>query len=183
MACGPPSRGPRAVVAEPRPPVRRVGPGRLLLRLDPQERRILASLVAELRGELEDPESAEPAGALARLYPPAFPDDPDAEAAYADLVLADLVETRRDRAAVMAATIDAVELDDAEAAAWLGTLNDLRLVLGASLNIEDGDEGTTRDPEDPDGMRVAVFSYLGWLVAVFVDALADSLPRVPDEVA
>ena len=76
-----------------------------------------------------------------------------------------------------------VELDDAEAAAWLGTLNDLRLVLGASLDIEDGDEATTRDPEDPDGMREAVFAYLGWLVAVFVDALADSLPRVPDEVA
>ena len=32
-------------------------------------------------------------------------------------------------------------------------------------------------------MREAVFAYLGWLVAAFVDALADALPRVPDEVA
>ena len=165
------------------PPVRRAGPGRLVLRLDPHERRILASLVAELRGELEDPESAVPAGALARLYPPAFPDDPDAEAAYADLVLADLVDTRRDRVAVVEATLDAEDLDDAQAAAWLGTLNDLRLVLGSSLGIEDGDEPTTRDPDDPDAMREAVFAYLGWLVAAFVDALADALPRVPDEVA
>ena len=39
------------------------------------------------------------------------------------------------------------------------------------------------DPDDPDAMREAVFAYLGWLVAAFVDALADSLPRVPDEVA
>ena len=38
------------------------------------------------------------------------------------------------------------------------------------------------DPEDPDGIREAVFAYLGWLVAAFVDALADALPRVPDEV-
>jgi len=176
-------------VAEPGPPVRRIGPGRLLLRLDPQERRILASLVAELRSELEDPESAEPAGALARLYPPAFPDNPDAEAAYADLVHADLVETRSDRAAVVAATLDAVELDDAEAAAWLGTLNDLRLVLGSQLdldieNADDGD-GDRADEGEPgaDAMRRAVFDYLGWLVASFTDALATGLPVVPDEAA
>lgn len=165
------------------PPVRRVGPGRLVLRLDPHERRILASLVAELHAELEDPESAATGGSLARLYPPAFPDDPEAEAAYADLVLADLVDTRRDRVAVVEATLDAQDLDDAQAAAWLGTLNDLRLVLGSSLGIEDGDDARTPDPDDPDAMREAVFAYLGWLVAAFVDALADALPRVPDEVA
>jgi hypothetical protein len=165
------------------PPVRRVGPGRLVLRLDPHERRILASLVAELHAELEDPESAATGGSLARLYPPAFPDDPEAEAAYADLVLADLVDTRRDRVAVVEATLDAQDLDDAQAAAWLGTLNDLRLVLGSSLGIEDGDDARTPGPDDPDAMREAVFAYLGWLVAAFVDALADALPRVPDEVA
>ena len=172
---------------DPGPPVRRAGPGRIVLRLDPHERRILSSLVAELRAELEDPESAATGGALARLYPPAFPDDPEAEAAYADLVLADLVGTRRDRVAVVAATLDARELDDAQAAAWLGTLNDLRLVLGSSLGIEDdGDEAgipKPAGPDDSDAMREAVFAYLGWLVAAFVDALADALPRVPDEVA
>ncbi len=165
------------------PPVRRAGPGRLLLRLDPHERRILASLVAELHAELEDPESAVAGGALARLYPPAFPDDPEAEAAYADLVLADLVDTRRERVAVVEATLDAQDLDDTQAAAWLGTLNDLRLVLGSSLGIEDADDAGPPDPDDPNAMREAVFAYLGWLVAAFVDALADALPRVPDEVA
>jgi hypothetical protein len=165
------------------PPVRRAGPGRIVLRLEPHERRIVASLVDELRAELEDPESAVPGGALARLYPPAFPDDPDAEAAYGDLVHADLVDTRRDRVAIVAATLDAVELDDAQAAAWMGVLNDLRLVLGSSLRIGDEDDATAPDPDDPDAMREAVFAYLGWLVAAFVDALADALPRVPDEVA
>lgn len=164
-------------------PVLRAGPGRLVLCLEPHERRILASLVGQLRSELEDPESAAPDGALARLYPPAFPDDPQAEAAYADLVHADLVDTRRDRVAVVEATLDADELDDAQAAAWLGTLNDLRLVLGASLGIEDGADATTPDQDDPDAMREAVFAYLGWLVAAFVDALADALPRIPDELA
>ncbi len=165
------------------PPVRRAGPGRLVLRLDPHERRILASLVAELKAELEDPASAPAGGSLARLYPPAFPDDPEAEAAYADLVLADLVDTRRDRVAIVAATLDAQDLDDAQAAAWLGTLNDLRLVMGSGLGIEAGDDARIPDPDDPDAMREAVFAYLGWLVAAFVDVLANSLPWVPDEVA
>jgi hypothetical protein len=170
-------------VTEPGPPVRRAGPGRLVLRLDPQERRILASLVAELRAELEDPDAAAPGGALERLYPPAFPDDPDAEAAFSDLVLADLVDTRRDRVAIVSASIDATELDDAQAAAWMGTLNDLRLVLGTSLGVNDAGEPGLLDADEPDAMREAVFAYLGWLVAAFVDALTDALPRVPDEVA
>jgi hypothetical protein len=170
-------------VTELGPPVRRSGPGRVVLRLDPHERRILASLVAELHAELADPESAAAGGALARLYPPAFPDDLEAEAAYADLVLADLVDIRRDRVAIMAATLDAQELDDAQAAAWLGTLNDLRLVLGSRLGIEEGDDATIPGSDDPDAVRHAVFAYLGWLVAAFVDALTDALPRVPDEVA
>lgn len=165
------------------PPVLRAGHGRLVLRLEPHERRILASLVDQLRAELDDPESAAPGKALARLYPPAFPDDPEAEAAYADLVHADLVDMRRDRVAIVEATPDADELDDAQAAAWMATLNDLRLVLGSSLGIEDGDGATTPDPDGPDAVREAVFAYLGWLVAAFVDALADALPRVPDEVA
>ena len=168
-------------------PVRRAGPGRLVLRLEPNERRILSSLVDELRAEHEHPGSGAPGGPLARLYPPAFPDDPEAEASYADLVHADLVDTRRDRVAVVVKTLDARELDDAQAAAWLGTLNDLRLVLGSSLGVEDdGDDAGTPDPADPDNpdaMREAVFAYLGWLVAAFVDALTDALPRVPDEVA
>ena len=142
--------------------------------------------MAELRAELEDPESAVAGGALARLYPPAFPDDPEAEAAYADLVLPTWwtrggIAWRSWRRRSTRET-----LDDAQAAAWLGTLNDLRLVLGSSLGIEDGDDATVADrddPEDPDAMREAVFAYLGWLVAAFVDALADALPRVPDEVA
>ena len=164
-------------------PVERAGPDRLVLRLGPDERRILASLAAELRAELEDPDSAAPDGTLARLYPSAFPDDPEAEAAYADLVLADLVGTRRERTALVEATIDADVIDDRAGAAWLGTFNDLRLVLGASLGVEDHDGDEAPAADDPDATRRAVFAYLGWLVAAFTDALSDALPAVPDEVA
>ena len=95
---------------------------------------------------------------------------------------ADLVDVRRQRVALVEATVEAEVLDEAQASAWLGVLNDLRLVLGASLGISD-DEDADRPPRpgEPDAMRRAVFAYLGWLVGSFTDALAEGLPEVPDE--
>jgi hypothetical protein len=160
-------------VTEPAAPVVRTGRDRFELRLDPRERRIVRSLVGELRLELDDPGESAPDGALARLYPPAFPDDPDAEASFADLVHADLADGRRERVRLVEASIESATLDETQAAAWLGVLNDARLVLGASLGITEDDEGRTPRPGDPDGMRRAVFAYLGWLVGAFTDALAE----------
>ena len=168
-------------MSEPRPSVRRAARDRFELRLEDQERRILGSLVAELRGTLDDPAARAPGGVLARLYPPAFPDDDAASAGFADLVHADLAETRRDRVAVMEATIDAESLDEAQATAWLGVLNDARLVLGTSLGFEEDAPDDLPSDDDPDAMRHAVFADLGWLVGGFTDALAEGLPEVPDE--
>jgi hypothetical protein len=164
----------------PPPPVVRVGRERFDLHLEAHERRILGSIVAELRDELEDPAGRAPGGALARLYPPAFSDDPAASADYADLVHPDLAELRRDRVAVVEATLDEQSLDEPQATAWLGVLNDARLVLGTSLGLEDDASDALPDEDDPEAMRYAIFAYLGWLVGAFTDALADGLPEVPD---
>ena len=207
-------------MTQPGAPVLRSAPGRLALRLDATERRILASLIAELRAELEDPTSAAPGGSLARLFPPAFPDDADREATYVDLVRSDLVEGRLERVGIVESSLAADGLDDAQADAWVAVLNDARLVLGASLGLDvddddagddAGDGGDERDQaghgggetgdgagetgdgagetgdastaDDPDAIRGAIFAYLGWLVAAFVDVLAEALPHVPDEAA
>ncbi len=164
-------------------PVVRIAPDRFELRLDREERRILGSVVAGLRAEMDDPRATAPDGPLARLFPPAFPDDPEADAEWADLVHADLAEGRRERLEVVERTIDAQALDEAQAGAWLGVLNDARLVLGTSLGVtEDTPDGPPRR-DDPDAMRRAVFAYLGWLVGAFTDALAAGLPEVPDDPA
>jgi hypothetical protein len=101
--------------------------------------------------------------------------------AYADLVHADLAATRRDRVAVVEATLDAGTLDEDQASAWLGVLNDARLVLGTSLGIDEPSPHGLPDGRDREAMRHAVFAYLGWLVGAFSDALAEGLPEVPDE--
>jgi len=176
----------------PRRPLSRIGEDRYALRLDAQERRILGALLDELRQAVRERDDASdddarpaagwpgPAGdpddPLARLYPPAFPDDDEAETAWATLTRPGLDDARNRRLDRMAATIDADELDESAAAAWLGTLNDLRLVLGAQLGITEDEHGAPRSG-DPDATRRALFDYLGWLVDGFVTALTDGLPE------
>jgi hypothetical protein len=168
-------------VSEPAVPIVRTPDGPFELRLEPHERRILGTLVAELRRALDDATARAPGGVLARLYPPAFPDDPVASAEFADLVHPDLAATRLERIAVVEATLAASSLDEAQAGAWLGVLNDARLVLGTSLGIEEPSPGVLPDEVGDEAVRHAVFAYLGWLVGAFTDSLAEGLPHVPDE--
>jgi hypothetical protein len=178
-ACGPPSARTDATVPVERLPVERTADGRFALLLETRERRVLASLVDELRqATANGPDLADPA--FARLYPDARPDDPVASAAFADLTRADLEQGRRQALETVAATLDASSLDGAEAAAWLGVCNDLRLVLATRLGITGDGQLEDPDQDDPDAWVVAVFHYLGWLVSAFVDALAAGLPEVPD---
>lgn len=172
----------------PRRPVVRTGDDTFALHLDPHERRVLGSLIDELRAAIRERQDAAAHAAgwpgptgdrsdpLARLYPPAFPEDDEAEAAWADLVRPGLDDARNRRLDLVTSTIDADELDEAAAAAWMGTFNDLRLVLGSQLGITEDDPGPVRG-DDPDATRRVLFDYLGWLVASFVDALAEGLPE------
>jgi hypothetical protein len=167
-----------------RRPVHRTGEDRYSLRLDEQERRILGSLIDELRHSLKERDAGfgwagpegDPSDPLGRLYPPAFPDDPDAEAAWSDLVRSSLEDARTRRLEWMESTLMADELDETAASAWLGALNDMRLVLGAQLGVSE-DDAPRPGAGDPDATRRVVFDYLGFLVASFVDALAEGLPE------
>jgi hypothetical protein len=169
----------------------RTGDGRILLRLGAQERMILSGLVGELRETVAAPGTpardgaglaakAAPDPVLARLYPPAFPDDPEAEAAFQDLTRADLEDNRRDRLVVVDESLASTSLDEAQAAAWMGVLNDLRLVLGTRLGVTDETEAHPIDEDDPDAERRIVYAYVGWLLEQFVDALAAGLPEIDE---
>ncbi len=172
-------------MAELRPRVVREAGGRVALRMGARERAILGALLGELRelvaeaGPVPDQEPAlDPA--VARLYPVAIPGDPEADAAFRDLTRADLEHTRRARLGVVTATLDAGSLDEAQAAAWLGVLNDLRLVLGTRLGVSEESEEAPIDEQDPDSERRIVYAYLGWLESQFVDVLAAALPQVTE---
>lgn len=118
--------------------------------------------------------------ALARLTPDAYPDDPEAAAEFRRYTQGDLTAQRRKRAALAIETLGRIggggrlSLTTAEAAAWLGALNDLRLVLGTRLEItaDEQEPGASFSPGDPRTAYVPVYYYLGYLQETLVESLA-----------
>jgi hypothetical protein len=153
--------------------VKRTRRGDFLLRLPSGERDLLRTLPSQLRDALG---TADPS--LYRLSPPAYPDDPTRDAEYAELVGDDLLASRRRSLDLMQATMDAERLDEEQLVAWMGALNDLRLVLGTRLDVTEETYDRPPPPNDPDAQAFAVFVYLGWLEEQIVEALASGLdPR------
>ena len=137
--------------------------GDVLVRLSPEERSLLLGLVGELRAQLEG-ESRDPT--LRRLFPPAYDDEED-ERAYRELAGDELLSGRRQPLELLATTARSDRLSAAEADAWLRALNDLRLVLGTRLDVQE-DMPIDR-PKSPEH---ALYIYLSWLQEQLVAALA-----------
>jgi hypothetical protein len=143
-------------------PVKRLRSGRYQLHLSAEERDVLRSLPGELKqliGTGTDDAN------LRRLFPPAYPDDPALDAEYQRLVHDDLVAGRTAALDLMAKTVDATELDEAELSGWLSAINDLRLVLGTQLDVSEDDPGG-------DSALDRLYHYLGYLEEMVVEALA-----------
>jgi hypothetical protein len=168
---------------EPQPRILRTSDGRIALRLAPREREILAALAAELAAETKTATATRGGPideGLARLRPDAVKGDVTASAAFRELTGTDLEGGRAARFATVAETIDSVSLNEAQAAAWLGAVNDLRLVHGTRLGVTEETGAGPVDETNPDAGRTIVFLWLGWIEEQLVEALAAGLPE-PDE--
>lgn len=150
-----------------KPRVERTRRGDFLLRLSGPERALLRSIPGELRALLETDDPA-----LRRLHPPAYPDDPDREAEYRGLVRDELTRQRLQALAVLEETAERDRLDEEQLGAWLGALNDLRLVLGTRLDVTEEMYEEGMPQSDPRFSSFAVYQYLGWLEEQVVEALA-----------
>jgi len=153
----------------------------------------LAGLVAPDRAESADPIAAmvgldasrdrpdDPA--LQRLFPDGYRDDEAAAADFRRYTEHDLRQAKADRAEVVLESLRArsggtdLVLDADQARAWLGTLNDLRLVLGTRLGITD-EEAAEEWPDDDDPRAPALVAYhwLTYLQGTLVEAMS---PRHP----
>jgi Domain of unknown function (DUF2017) len=150
-----------------RPRVERIRRGGFRLRLSGAERALLRSIPDELRALLQTDDPA-----LRRLHPPAYPDDPGREAEYRGLVRDELTRQRLQALAVLEETVDRDRLDEDQLLAWLGALNDLRLVLGTRLDVTEEMYEEGMPESDPRFSSFAVYQYLGWLEEQVVEALA-----------
>ena len=150
--------------------VEHVGPHRYAVSLGEQERELLGELVDQLRTLLgtttDDP-------TVRRLFPTAYLEDPEHDAAYQVLARDELLERRLAALDATTATLHDEELDLATLSAWSACVNDLRLVLGTRLDVTE-DRGAP-DLDDPDAPAYAVYAWLTEVLDGIIEALSDGL--------
>lgn len=129
-----------------------------------------------------DPHATKPEDpALARLFPDAYEDADDA-AEFRRFTQAELRTVKLaniDLATASLSRPDPTELSEAEAQAWLGALNDLRLTLAARLEITTDGQDLLADlpEEDPRRGLALVYDWLTYHLDRLVHALSKGLAK------
>ena len=150
--------------------IRRTRNGDYTVDLETWERDLLRTLPGQLRDLLSSDDPA-----LERLFPPAYLNDDERNDDYRRLMRDDLTNHRLSSLAVLEATLDEKRLDEDQLTAWMGALNDLRLVLGTRLEVSEDMYDQELDEDDPRGPGFALYSYLGYLQETVVLALSSGL--------
>lgn len=163
--------------------------GKLTLKLDDAEQGVLSQLFEQMAELLDHPEgeagvdplakmlnmsgstqiSEDPA--LARLFPDGYSDDEHASADFRRFTEQDLRGQKLAALATVRGTLDGwigkSSITAQQAQDWLKAINDLRLVLGTRLEIN---EVSDREHESDDpGMHL--YNYLTYLQGTLIDAL------------
>jgi hypothetical protein len=149
----------------------------LVLSLTPEEAEFLAGLPAEMREVLEGPLD-DPAGQ--RLFPSAYldPTEEQGEAEWQAMIVPDLLRARLDALDLVGATLARAQQEGSwmlitltpdEVQAWLGVLNDTRLVLGSRLGVTEDDDCIQADPTQAGAFQV--YEWLTQLQSDLVDQL------------
>jgi len=143
----------------------------------PREARALLASVAEHMREVLTGETAEDDPAVARLFPPAYPDDPLRTLEFEQVAGDDLQRDRLQRFETLARTVDARWVTEEQLLDWMRAINDARIVLGVRLDMTE--EMTFDDVEDDPGRADAFrnYAYLSALLETIVHALGDPLER------
>jgi Domain of unknown function (DUF2017) len=151
--------------------------GTLTVSLAEEELAILQSLPNQLRDVFE---GGDDDPARSRLFPRAYL-DPTAESEEAEwqaLVGPELLRERLDALELITTTLERaqlvgdwwqIDLTPDEVQAWLGVLNDTRLVLGTRLGVTE--EERSLDPADPEAGPYALYQWLTWVQGDLVEEL------------
>lgn len=165
------------------------------LSLDGEELQILLALLADLRQMIEpapiqdsdplaeivgiDEEASQPTDeALARLFPDAYSDDDEASLEFRRFTERGLRKRRMDQSEIVQRLFERARqgpttLAEAEPLATLGVLNDLRMVLGVRLGIEQDDDGREDfvQPDDPRRHMYVAYQWLTWLQQELLESM------------
>jgi len=150
--------------------IKRTRDGQFELRLPDGERQMLQELLPQLKDALAGGVAASDPG-FKRLFPKAYVQDPEHEAEYQALVGDELVATRVAHVDTVLETVARDRITEEELFAWMGAVNDLRLVLGTRLDVSE-ETDLAVDPSHPDAAAYGLYAYLGWLLELLVEAVA-----------
>jgi hypothetical protein len=150
--------------------IRRLRDGSFEVKLPDGEREMLGELLPQLKTALAGGDAASDPG-FKRLFPKAYVQDPEHEEEYQALVGDELLATRLRHVDTVLETVRRDRLTEEEVFAWMGAVNDLRLVLGTRLDVSE-ETDLAVDPSHPDAAAYGLYAYLGWLLEMLVDAVA-----------
>lgn len=149
--------------------------GTYLLCIDAEDRRSLVHLLSELRDTLLDDSEMNDTSSdkFRRLFPTAYHDDPELDSEYQRLMKGELLASRLDSLSSAHAALERTPDDDTiiltphELDVFTRSINNLRLVLGTMLDVQESDDidaGSDGASDDPAQLHLLLYSYLGWLL-------------------
>jgi hypothetical protein len=156
-------------VARFRPPIRAASDGSYVVDLGPNERELVRSVAEQLKELLVETDSP----VLRRLFPPPYGDDEERNEGYAALARPELIEHRLASLDTVIASVQASTLDEDEIAAWMRSINDVRLVLGTVLDVVDDDQEIAVDEHN--AATYQAYELLGYLLECVVRARSERL--------
>jgi hypothetical protein len=168
--------------------------GGVTLTVSPAEAPVLHSLLSELATLVapDEPDNDDPLAAmvgigtsagpyddpvLARLFPDAYKDDPEAASEFRRYTETSLREHKHaDALAALDTLVDPGTeraLEPEVVQSWLGALNDLRLALGARLQVQEDwrSQAYGLAPDDPELAALITYDWLSMLQEQLVGCL------------
>jgi hypothetical protein len=152
-------------------PLRRVGDS-FEVALDEGQRGVLEHLAEEFH-ELLASETPSSDASMQRLFPPAYPDDLLENLDFERAMGGDLLAGKLAAHQTLRRTARAGRVDEDELLAWMTAVNDMRLVIGTRIDVQE--ESTPSDfSDDPEReMSFQLYVFLTWLLEAIVEALGE----------
>jgi hypothetical protein len=146
--------------------------GTFQINLGKNDRSFLADLPNQIRFVIESGNDQ----LTRRLFPAAYhrPEDAEHEVEFRKYMQEELITSKMGAMAILAETAHNEVLTEEQMMAWMGSLNDVRLVLGTQLDVHEGMDFDDFDEKDPNLPAFAAYHWLSLLVGAVVYRLSGS---------
>ena len=156
----------------------RLGPDGITVTLRDEERAGLAAVLEQFRQLLLEGTDT----SMLRFQPPVHIHDESASEEFWEMSAGPLLRHRLEAIDTVEAGLAGASLDDEAVAAWMQTLNSLRLYLGNTLEVGAATFDPPREGDRPqEAARYMLYEWLGGLLDQLVTTAAGTLPPVTDD--